>query len=151
VKEPPPDRDRRGKPRAETVPYTSPFTFMGRVRSFRHALMGLLFVLRTQHNAWLHAIATVLAIVLGLVVGLGRGEWCMLALAVVTVWVAETFNTGLEVLADAVVSERHPIVKIAKDVAAAAVLLSALGAIVVGAILFVPHFIELFARWSAAR
>ena len=151
MKEPPPDEERRGKPRVETVPYTSPFTFMGRVRSFRHATMGLSFVLRTQHNAWLHAIATVLAIVLGIAVGLARLEWCMLALAVVTVWVAETFNTGLEVLADAIVSERHPIVKIAKDVAAAAVLLSALGAVVVGIVLFAPHFIALFARWSATR
>ena len=146
-----PTEDRRGKARLETVPYTSPFTFMGRVRSFRHAIMGLAFVLRTQHNAWLHAIATVLAIILGVALRLPLGEWCMLALAVVMVWVAEAFNTGLEVLADAVVSERHPVVKIAKDVAAAAVLLSALGAVVVGAIIFVPRLVDVILQWQASR
>jgi diacylglycerol kinase (ATP) len=151
VAEEPPQDERRQKPRVETVPYTSPFTFMGRVRSFRHAIMGLWFVLRSQHNAWLHAVATVLAIVLGVAVHLSADEWCLLALAMVTVWVSEAFNTGLEVLADAVVSERHPVVKIAKDVAAAAVLLSALGAIVVGCLLFIPHLIELASKLGAAR
>jgi diacylglycerol kinase (ATP) len=67
------------------------------------------------------------------------------------VWVAETFNTGLEVLAAAITSDRHPIVKIAKDVAAAAVLMSALAAAIVGAILFVPPLAELIMRLIPAR
>ena len=61
-------------------------------------------------------------------------------------WVAETFNTGLEVLANAVTPERHPIVKIAKDVAAAAVLMAAIGAFVVGCILFLPPLATLLGR-----
>jgi len=72
------------------------------------------------------------------------GEWCDLTIAVVLVWVAETFNTGLEVLSNAVTPERHPVVKIAKDVAAAAVLIAALGAVVVGCILFLPPLVQLF-------
>ena len=59
------------------------------------------------------------------------------------VWVSETFNTGLEILAEAITKERHPILKIAKDVAAAAVLISALGAVVVGCILFIPRLLVL--------
>jgi len=148
---PPPQGERRSEARLENVRYTSPFTFMGRLRSFRHAIMGLAFVLRSQHNAWLHAVATALAVVLGVVLKIGIDEWCVLVLAVVTVWVAEAFNTGLEVLADAAVSERHPIVKIAKDVAAAAVLLSALGALVVGAILFLPRLWTIFEQYLAVR
>jgi len=146
-----PEGERRSESRLENVRYASPLTFMGRVRSFRHALMGLGFVLRSQHNAWLHAVATVLAIILGVVLRISIDEWCVLTLSMVTVWVAEAFNTGLEVLADALVSERHPIVKIAKDVAAAAVLLSAIGALVVGAILFVPRLITIFEQYAAGR
>ncbi len=138
---------RRGAPRLETdVPYTSPFTIMGRLRSFKHAAMGIWLVLRSQHNAWLHAVATVLALVLGGILHvvsrpLALGEWADLVLAIVLVWVAETFNTGLEVMADGLVRERHPVIKIAKDVAAAAVLMAAIGAVVVGAILFIPRLV----------
>jgi len=152
---PPP---RRRGPRLDTdAAYTSPFTIVGRIRSFRHAAKGMAFVLRSQHNAWLHAVATVLALVLAAVLhvtvepALTVGEWADLVIAIVLVWVSETFNTGLEVLADGMVAERHPIVKIGKDVAAAAVLLSALGAVVVGAILFIPRLMILVEQLLAAR
>ncbi len=154
-------RDDSGRPRRETprltteVPYTSPFTVVGRMRSFRHAAKGIGLVLRSQHNAWLHAVATVLALVLAAalhlrVEPLTTGEWADLVLAIVLVWVAETFNTGLEVLADGIEPERHPVVKIAKDIAAAAVLMAALGALVVGAVLFVPRLLTLLESLGAA-
>ena len=131
--------------------YASPFTIVGRLRSFRHAAAGFWFVMRSQHNAWLHAAATLAALILAGVINFrlhafDLAEWAALVIAIVMVWVAETFNTGLEVLAEAISQERHPIVKIAKDIAAAAVLLAAIGAIIVGAILFVPPFIELLSR-----
>ena len=155
---PPGEGDRRGKSRIGTEPlYASPFTIMGRVRSFRHALLGLVFVLRSQHNAWLHALATALVLVLGGVLhwtgvkDFTPGEWCALAVAITVVWVAEAFNTGLEVLADATTSERHPVVKIAKDVAAGAVLVAAIGATIVGIILFLPPLVELVHRLFEQR
>ena len=131
--------------------YASPFTVVGRVRSFRHAGAGFWFVMRSQHNAWLHAAATVAALILAGVINFrlhafDLAEWAALVIAIVMVWVAETFNTGLEVLAEAISQERHPILKIAKDIAAAAVLLAAIGAFIVGAILFIPPFIEVIAR-----
>lgn len=134
--------------------YASPFTIVGRVRSFRHAAAGFWFVMRSQHNAWLHAAATVAALLLGVTLHVrvrpfATSEWAGLVIAIVIVWVAETFNTGLEVLAEAISQERHPILKIAKDIAAAAVLLAAIGAVVVGTILFVPALIELFRRAGA--
>ena len=147
---------RRSARRLDTdAPYTSPFTVVGRLRSFRHAVGGMAFVLRSQHNAWLHAVATVLALVLAAVLHvtvepLALGEWGDLVIAIVLVWVSETFNTGLELLADGMVAERHPIVKIGKDVAAAAVLLSALGAVVVGAILFIPRLAMLVEQLLAS-
>ena len=103
-----PDRNERSRRVARRlgtdVPYTSPFTVVGRIRSLRHAAKGMGFVLRSQHNAWLHAVATVLALVLAVVLHvmvkpLTAGEWADFVLAVALVWVAETFNTGLEVLA----------------------------------------------------
>ena len=145
-----PRENRRDTGRLETEPqYTSPFTVAGRIKSFRHALAGLFFVLRSQHNAWVHAAVTVLVIVLAVVLGsettpLRTDEWCVLVLAVTIVWVAETLNTGLEVLADALMPERHPTVKIAKDVAAGAVLIGSIGAFVVALFLFVPRFVALF-------
>jgi diacylglycerol kinase (ATP) len=150
-----PPENRTAKRLDTEVLYESPFTLKGRVRSFRHAAGGIWFVLRSQHNAWLHAVATVLAFVLAgalhvFVRPFTWGQWCVLVMAVAQVWVAETFNTGLEVLAAAISPDRHPIVKIAKDVAAAAVLMSALGAIIVGAILFVPPLAELVGRLVTA-
>jgi len=147
----------RNSKRLDTGPlYESPFTVMGRVKSFRHAAIGIWFVLRSQHNAWLHAVATVLAFVLAAILHFSvrpftSGQWCALVIAIGQVWVAETFNTGLEVLAAAITSDRHAIVKIAKDVAAAAVLMSALGAAIVGAILFVPPLAELIGRLFEAH
>jgi diacylglycerol kinase (ATP) len=144
--------DRRSSNRAGgPVFYTSPFTIVGRMRSFRHAAVGVWFVMRSQHNAWLHAAATAAALLLAAVLHVKvrpftPSEWADLVIVIVMVWVAETFNTGLEVLAEAITRERHPILKVAKDIAAAAVLLAAIGAILVGAILFVPPFIELIQR-----
>jgi len=154
--EPGAQNSRRTARRIETdVPYASPFTVVGRLRSFKHAAMGIWLVLRSQHNAWLHAVATMLALVLAGVLHvaarpLSLGEWADLVIAIVLVWVAETFNTGLEVMADGLVRERHPVIKIAKDVAAAAVLIAAVGAVVVGAILFVPRLVLLVQRLLAA-
>jgi len=149
--QPPTDsgEQRRNEDRLETeVFYQSPFTVVGRVRSFRHAFMGMWFILRSQHNAWLHAVASVLALVLAAVLHVmvrpfTVGEWCDLIIAIVLVWVAEGFNTGLEILANAVSIKQHPVLKIAKDVAAAAVLMAAIGALVVGLLLFVPRFVQL--------
>jgi diacylglycerol kinase (ATP) len=153
--EPRPDggpTDERNAKRLDTqVFYGSPFTVVGRLHSFRHAAMGVWFVLKSQHNAWLHAVATVLAFILAGAIHVfvrpyTAVEWCVLLIAVAQVWVAETFNTGLEVLAAAITSDRHPIVKIAKDVAAAAVLMSAAAASIVGVVLFAPPLADLIAR-----
>lgn len=144
----PEEEHRRQAPRLEIeVLYSSPFTLLGRLRSLRYAALGIWFVLRSQHNAWLHAVMTVAALALAATLHLTvraftPGEWCDLVIAIAMVWVAETFNTGLEVLAAAVSPDRHPIVKIAKDVAAAAVLMSAIAAAVVGAILFLPRLLS---------
>jgi diacylglycerol kinase (ATP) len=117
------------------------FTPASRWRSMTLAARGVVVVLRTQHNAWLHAVATTLVIVAGLVAGLSRLEWCAIVLAMMAVWTAEALNTALEILVDLVSPSLHPLAGRAKDVAAGAVLISACGAAIVGVLVFAPHLV----------
>ena len=100
--------------------------------SFRHALAGVWMVVRSQRNARIHVVAMVLAAGAGIGVGLSRLEWAILALVIGLVLAAEWFNTATEATVDLITSEQHPLAKIAKDAAAAGVLLTAGVAIVVG-------------------
>ena len=113
-----------------------------RWRSVSHAARGVGVVLRTQHNAWLHAIATTVVLAAGLYVGLSRLEWCAIVLAMIAVWTAEALNTALELVVDLVSPDLHPIAGRAKDVAAGAVLISAFGAAIVGLLVFGSHFTQ---------
>ena len=112
-----------------------------RVASFGHAGRGVWSALRSEVHLRLHAVATVVVIGLGFYSGLSRLEWALVALAVAGVWAAELMNTAIEALTDLASPAYHPLAGKAKDVAAGAVLLAALGALVVGALVFVPHFI----------
>jgi diacylglycerol kinase (ATP) len=121
-----------------------PFQFTGRVRSFRHAITGILRMVRCQHNAWIHAAVTASVVTAGFLFQISAADWSWLILAIAIVWTAEALNTAFEFLADAASPEFHPLVRDAKDVAAGAVLVTALAAIVLGAIIFWPHVARLF-------
>lgn len=96
-------------------------------------------MLKEQPNARLHAIASMVVIALGVFFQVSTGEWCFLVLAMMAVWVAETFNTALEFLCDVASPEFHPLIRKSKDTAAGAVLLCAIGAVIIGIIIFLPH------------
>ncbi|MCF7973375.1 MAG: diacylglycerol kinase family protein [Phycisphaerae bacterium] len=119
------------------------FSIKDRIRSFRFAMHGLRMMLQSQHNAWLHATATVLVITGGIVCHINHDDWCWIVLAVISVWTAEALNTALEFIADVASPEFHPLVKSAKDVAAAAVMLSALGALIIGLLVLGPPLWQL--------
>lgn len=119
------------------------FSFSGRIRSGTHAVHGIVETLKSQHNAWVHAVATLTVIIAGAVFGVSITEWCLLVLVITTVWVAEGLNTAFEFLCDVASPEFHPLVKKSKDVAAGAVLLSAIGAVTVGLIIFIPYGLAL--------
>jgi diacylglycerol kinase (ATP) len=121
-----------------------PFEFTGRIRSSKYAFAGLMRMTRCQHNAWIHLAATGAAIALGVFLKLSRYEWCWIVLAIAIVWTAEALNTAFEFLADAASPNFHPTVKDAKDVAAGAVLITAIAAVIIGAIVFWPHVATLF-------
>ena len=116
----------------------SRFSLTDRLRSFGFAFKGLGYVLRTQHNAWIHLVASGVVVGIALFLDLSRTDWCWLILAMGAVWCAEAFNTALEELANAVDSEPNPMIGRAKDAAAAAVLIAALAAATIGVIILGP-------------
>lgn len=123
-----------------------PFQFSGRIRSFKYAFRGIGLMIRSQHNAWLHGVATLVVVAAGVFFRLAPAEWCWLVLAMASVWTAEALNTAFEFLADVASPEFHPLVEQSKDVAAGAVLITALAAAAIGLIIFYPHFARL-AGW----
>jgi diacylglycerol kinase len=108
------------------------------VESFRFAFAGLGNALRTQRNARIHVSIAAVVLVLGVALGLDALEWAVIALTVGFVLVAELFNTVIEAVVDLVTDEYHPLAKQAKDVAAGAVLISAMAAVVVGVLILGP-------------
>src|SRR5687768_2945052 len=114
-------------------------TFTGRLRSVQCALRGIGVMLQSQHNAWIHALATVAVTGLGLALGLSTAEWCWIVLAIISVWTAEALNTAFEFLTDVASPAFHPLAGQAKDVAAGAVLIAAAGAVIIGALVLGPH------------
>ncbi len=115
------------------------FSWRDRGKSFSHAFRGIQDMLLTQHNAWLHAIATTIVFATGVAFRITNMEWCCLVLCLMVVWTAEALNTALELLTDLVSPEFHPLAGRAKDAAAGAVLMAAVGSVIVGAIVFVPY------------
>jgi len=107
-----------------------------RISSFACAIKGAAFLIRSQPHARIHLAATGAVFVLGLALNLQRLEWCLLIIAIMIVWVAEGMNTALEAIADAVHPGHHPLIGRAKDVAAAAVLIAAVGAVLIGILIF---------------
>ncbi len=118
-------------------------TFLkSRLQSFRHAFHGWGYVLRTQKNAWIHAFVSTLVISLGLWLALPARDWAMLILVMAMVWSAEFFNTSIEAVVDLASPAHHPLAKVGKDVGAAAVLIAALAAALVGLLLLGPPLLQ---------
>jgi diacylglycerol kinase (ATP) len=118
------------------------FSIPDRVKSFQYAFAGLRQFFQSQHNAIIHALATVLAVIMSILLKLSSAEWIFIIMAIAMVWTAELFNTAIEALCDMIMLEKHPKIKFIKDVAAAAVLVSALSALLTGLIIFLPKLIK---------
>lgn len=106
------------------------------IRSFSYAFEGVVALFRYENNARFHLIAAFGVVLLGMVLGLERFEWALVAIVVGAVWAAEAFNTAIEKLCDLVSPDYHPQIKAAKDLAAAGVMITSVVAVVVGAIVF---------------
>lgn len=109
-----------------------------RIRSFRYAFSGWWYVLRTQQNAWIHAVISIAVIFVASFLRLPPRDWAVLFLTIALVWTAEFINTAIEAVVDLVSPQLHPLAKVGKDVGAAAVLIAALAAVVVGLLILGP-------------
>ena len=122
------------------------FSTAARLRSFVYASRGIRTLIASQHNAWVHAAATCSTVGLGLALGISRLEWLALVVAIVSVWTAEAINTAFELLCNVASPEFHPLVEAAKDVAAGAVLICAVGAAITGTLVLGPPLLTVFAQ-----
>jgi len=104
----------------------------GVARSFDHAYRGLVYAVRTQRNMRIHVVISVLVLVASLLVGVSKLELAILVLVILLVFITEMFNTAMEFAVDLVTKEYHPLAKLAKDISAGAVLVSSVGAVLVG-------------------
>jgi len=118
-------------------------TFTGRIRSFKCAFNGIRIMIVSQQNAWIHLFATAAVVILGVQLGLNNAEWCWIVLATISVWTAEALNTAFEFLTDVASPSFHPLAARAKDVAAGAVLIAAIGAVALGFFVLGPHILML--------
>ena len=113
------------------------------VDSFGFAFAGLRYCLRTQRNFRIHIAFAALGTTAGLLLGLTLLEWAVFATMVAMVLAAEMVNTMVESLVDLVTTEYHPLAKVAKDVAAGVVLLTAIASVVVGLLIFAPKLVSI--------
>ncbi|MBC7902476.1 MAG: diacylglycerol kinase family protein [Gemmatimonadaceae bacterium] len=117
------------------------FSLRDRLRSFGFAGKGVLDFFMEQHNAVIHAFATVIAVLMGFMVGLSAGEWTAITIVIALVWMAEIFNTALEKLCDFVSPGRNEDIRIIKDLSAAAVMIVSIAALITGFIIFIPKIL----------
>ena len=112
--------------------------------SFKFAFNGLLLLLKNEHNSRIHFLAAIVAIAMGIILGLNHYEWSLLIIVIGIVFLTELLNSSLESLADLIDPEWNELIMKAKDYSAAAVLISAIVAIVVGGLIFIPKILDLF-------
>jgi diacylglycerol kinase (ATP) len=115
--------------------------------SFRYAFAGLRYLLWTQRNAKIHTAIGLVAVALGFGLRIDRYEWLTLTLTIAIVLAAEGVNTAIEAVVDLASPTYHPLAKIAKDVGAGTVLLTAVAAAIVGMLLFLPHLLAYVLSW----
>ena len=111
---------------------------ISRIHAFGHAFRGWWYVIRTQRNAWIHALVTTLVILLALWLRLPARDWAVLFVTIALVWTAEFINSALEAVVDLASPHHHPLAQVGKDVGAAAVLIAALTSIFVGLLILGP-------------
>ncbi len=124
-------------------PPNNSFSFRQRLRSFRYAFRGILFMVKTQHNFWIHLVVVVLVIIAGFLFCISLTEWALVIFAMGLVLSAETFNSAIEQLTDLANPDIHPKAGRVKDLAAGAVLLTAMAAALIGLLIFVPKIMAI--------
>jgi diacylglycerol kinase len=116
------------------------------IAGFIHAWHGIIYVFRYERNARIHLLFAVLAFLTGIVLGVTNVELAAIFFAVILVFFAEIVNTAFEKTLDIIDPKEHPQIKIVKDMAAGAVLITSLAAATIGVVIFVPYLVRLWAK-----
>jgi diacylglycerol kinase len=119
-----------------------PFSWKERFASFQFAWQGIRYFFQSEHNAWIHAGLSVICLVLAVLLQASKMEWLLLVFVITLVWTMEIINTAIEKTMDFISLEKHPQIKLVKDLAAAAVLIAAVAAFIVGTIIFLPKLLH---------
>ena len=120
------------------------FSFIQRLKSFKYAFNGLKILIKDEHNARIHLFATICVIIAGFFFAISTNEWFAVIFAIGFVIAIEIINSAIENIADFISPEKHDKIKRIKDLSAAAVLISALTALIIGLIIFIPKILEHF-------
>jgi diacylglycerol kinase len=118
-----------------------------RISSFGHAFRGWGYVLKTQHNAWIHSIMAAVVFLLALWLKIPARDWAVLIMTITMVFMAEFLNTAIEAVVDLASPVHHPLAKVGKDVGAAAVLIAALAAVLIGILVLGPPLWQRVGGW----
>ena len=118
-----------------------------RLASFRNAFSGWWHVIRTQRNAWIHAIVSVAVIVISFILQLSAQDWAVIMVAIALVWIAEFLNTALEAVVDLASPQHNHLAKVGKDVGAAAVLIAAATSVIIGLLILGPPLWGWVGQW----
>ena len=113
-------------------------------QSFKYAFQGMVYLFKTQANARFHLVMAVIVVLAGTYFNITKTEWITITICIVGVIGFEAINTAIEALCDAVHPAQHPLIKAAKDVGAAAVLLISFGAVICGILVFWPYILRFF-------
>lgn len=110
-----------------------------RIKAFRYAITGWWFVIRTQRNAWIHMLVSIVVILLSFILNISALSWALILLAIALVWIAEFLNTALEAVVDLATNhQHHELARVGKDVGAAAVLIAAFTSVLIGLLILGP-------------
>jgi diacylglycerol kinase (ATP) len=122
------------------------FFVKSRIQAFGYAFSGWWFVIRTQRNAWIHMVVSVVVILVSLILKINTTSWALILLAIALVWIAEFLNTALEAVVDLASNhQQHELARVGKDVGAAAVLIAAVISVVIGLLILGPPL------WTAIK
>lgn len=119
------------------------FSILARLRSFKYAFRGFVHLFRNEHNAWIHMLAAITVVIMGFSFRISADEWILIIIAIGIVFITELINTSIENLVDLLHPDKSPKAGKIKDLAAAAVLVSAIVAAIIGLIIFLPKIISL--------
>jgi diacylglycerol kinase len=125
-------------------PCTGKNMFLKLIKSFGYSFRGIYELLRSELNARVHLLATLFVLAAGIIFRISKSEWCVVVIVIALVWAAEAFNTVIEKLTDHLFPEYHETARLAKNIAAGAVLVCAVAALVCGLIIFLPKLTLIF-------